>query len=83
MLIAVMSARARVTKEDEENRRHERHADEGSVLDDRVRRHLDEGTAVVIGDDVHSRRQDIGFAGCSRPWRGSPRASAPSRRRTA
>ena len=61
--------RARVPEEEEEHERDEHHADE-QVLEHRVRRQLHEVAAVVVGHDVHARRQDVVRRGCSsmRSW---------------
>ena len=47
-----------VAEEDDQDERHEQHPDE-EVLDDRVRRQVDERAAVVERLDVHARRQQV------------------------
>ena len=49
---------ARVPEEEEEHDRHEQHPDD-EVLEHRVRRQLHQVAAVVVGHDVHPRRQDV------------------------
>ena len=58
MLSAVMSAARPLPEEQEEDERDEGHADE-EVLEHRVRRDVHERAAVVVGHDVHPRREEV------------------------
>ena len=73
---------ARVAEEQPQHHRHQQHADE-QVLDDRVRGQLHQRRAIVVGLDVHARRQEAILADVLDALVHAFDASSASRRRSA